>query len=207
MAWTAPRTWSAGEVVTAALLNTHIRDNQLVTGAAKVTTAGDITYATAANALARLGIGSAGQALLTNSGATAPEWGAVVPLFDSDYDTGGLRTTASLTYVDLTGAPSVSMVTGASALALYRCEIANASANQQTLVSCRVSGATTIAADDQFAMMWGEVNDAGARWGLTAWRLFDDTLTPGTNDFTLQARVGGGTASAQRFQLGVIAWQ
>lgn len=27
MAWTAPRTWVAGETVTAALMNTHIRDN------------------------------------------------------------------------------------------------------------------------------------------------------------------------------------
>lgn len=27
MAWTAPRTWVTGEVVTAALLNTHMRDN------------------------------------------------------------------------------------------------------------------------------------------------------------------------------------
>lgn len=27
MAWTTPRTWAAGEVVTAALLNTHLRDN------------------------------------------------------------------------------------------------------------------------------------------------------------------------------------
>ncbi len=29
MAWTAPRTWATGEVVTAALMNTHVRDNQL----------------------------------------------------------------------------------------------------------------------------------------------------------------------------------
>lgn len=29
MAWTAPRTWIAGEVVTAALMNTHLRDNLL----------------------------------------------------------------------------------------------------------------------------------------------------------------------------------
>lgn len=28
MAWTAPRTWSVGETVTAALVNTHIRDNE-----------------------------------------------------------------------------------------------------------------------------------------------------------------------------------
>ena len=39
-----------------------------------VTTAGDIVYATASRVLARLGIGTAGQVLGVNSGATAPEW-------------------------------------------------------------------------------------------------------------------------------------
>lgn len=34
MAWTTPRTWVAGEVVTAAILNTHIRDNLNAIGAA-----------------------------------------------------------------------------------------------------------------------------------------------------------------------------
>lgn len=29
MAWTAPRTWTTGEVVTAAIMNTHVRDNLL----------------------------------------------------------------------------------------------------------------------------------------------------------------------------------
>ena len=42
-----------------------------------VTTAGDLIYATAADAVTRLGIGTAGQVLKVNSGATAPEWGAV----------------------------------------------------------------------------------------------------------------------------------
>lgn len=32
MAWTAPRTWVAGEVVTAGMLNTHVRDNLLALG-------------------------------------------------------------------------------------------------------------------------------------------------------------------------------
>ena len=41
-----------------------------------ITTAGDILYGTAADTVARLGIGSAGQVLKVNSGATAPEWGA-----------------------------------------------------------------------------------------------------------------------------------
>jgi len=33
MAWTSPRSWISGEVVTAALLNTHLRDNLLAIGA------------------------------------------------------------------------------------------------------------------------------------------------------------------------------
>ena len=39
-----------------------------------VTTAGDLVYGTAADTMARLGIGTAGQVLSVNSGATAPEW-------------------------------------------------------------------------------------------------------------------------------------
>jgi hypothetical protein len=42
-----------------------------------ITTAGDLIYGTAADTVARLGIGTAGQVLKVNSGATAPEWGAV----------------------------------------------------------------------------------------------------------------------------------
>ena len=41
-----------------------------------ITTAGDILYGTAADTVARLGIGTAGQLLKVNSGATAPELGA-----------------------------------------------------------------------------------------------------------------------------------
>jgi hypothetical protein len=38
------------------------------------TTAGDIDYYTTSTAKARVGIGTAGQVLQVNSGATAPEW-------------------------------------------------------------------------------------------------------------------------------------
>lgn len=60
--------------MTAALMNVHLRDNLNETAPAKVTTAGDTVYATAANALARLAIGAANQLLRTNAEATAPEW-------------------------------------------------------------------------------------------------------------------------------------
>ena len=42
-----------------------------------VTTAGDLVYGTGADTMVRLGIGTAGQVLTVNSGATAPEWAAV----------------------------------------------------------------------------------------------------------------------------------
>jgi hypothetical protein len=40
-----------------------------------ITTAGDVLYGTGSAAVARLGIGTVGQVLKVNSGATAPEWG------------------------------------------------------------------------------------------------------------------------------------
>ena len=40
MAWTAPRSYTAGDLITAAILNTHIRDNLLYLKGG----AGDITF-------------------------------------------------------------------------------------------------------------------------------------------------------------------
>ena len=74
MAWTAPQTWTVGQVVTASDMNTDVRDNMLETAPAKAAAAGDMFYATAVNAITNLGIGTAGQLLAVNSGASAPEW-------------------------------------------------------------------------------------------------------------------------------------
>jgi len=74
MSWTTPIVWVTGQLVTAAQLNTHISGNMLETAVAKVTTQGDIPYATGANALTRLAKGTAYQKLGMNAGATAPEW-------------------------------------------------------------------------------------------------------------------------------------
>lgn len=74
MGYTEPRTWVTAELVTAAMMNEQVRDNLLETAPAKVTTAGDTLYATAANAIARLAKGTANQVLRMNDGATAPEW-------------------------------------------------------------------------------------------------------------------------------------
>jgi len=71
-----------------------------------ITTAGDILYGTAADTVARLGIGTAGQVLKVNSGATAPEWGApaaggkVLQVIHASTTTS--TTIASTTYTDTT---------------------------------------------------------------------------------------------------------
>lgn len=71
MAWTTPRTWVANDVLTAAQLNTDVRDNMNETAVAKVTTAEDILVATGANALKRLAVGSNDDVLTVSGGAVA----------------------------------------------------------------------------------------------------------------------------------------
>jgi hypothetical protein len=78
VAWTTPRTWVSGELVTAALFNTHLRDNlsALDGGRLAITSqaAGDVVYASSSTALARLAK-DAGKFL--KSGASAVSWDTI----------------------------------------------------------------------------------------------------------------------------------
>jgi hypothetical protein len=74
MALTTFRSWVTGELVTAAMMNQQVRDNGNAIWVG--TTAGDMDYYTGATTKARLPIGTAGQILKVNAGATAPEWGS-----------------------------------------------------------------------------------------------------------------------------------
>ena len=65
--WTAPRTWVAGETVTAAIGNVHWRDNLNATAVAVVTTKGDLAVATASVTLTRLAVGTKGAILVADS--------------------------------------------------------------------------------------------------------------------------------------------
>ena len=58
--------------------------------------AGDTIYATAADTLARLAKGTAGQGLVMNAGATAPEWG--VPTMAPGYQSADLASTSAATH-------------------------------------------------------------------------------------------------------------
>ena len=78
MAWQDGIDRSSGDVITAAIWTSYLGSGDGIDAmeTAKVTTAGDIVYATGDNALARLGVGSARQVLQMNSGASAPEYAA-----------------------------------------------------------------------------------------------------------------------------------
>ena len=71
------------------------------------TTAGDVDYYTTSTTKARLGIGTAGQVLTVNSGATAPEWATVavnrLTLLSTTTLSGATTTISSIpgTYTDL----------------------------------------------------------------------------------------------------------
>ena len=78
MAWTTPRTWTTGEVVTAALLNAQIKANMDLSAPAIMTTAGDIIYASGSNTPARLAKDTNSTRVLTNTGTSnVPAWAQV----------------------------------------------------------------------------------------------------------------------------------
>ena len=78
MAWTTPRTWTTGEVVTKAIMDTHVKDNFNMTAPAILTTAGDILYASSANTPARLAKDTNATRVLTNTGTSnVPAWAQV----------------------------------------------------------------------------------------------------------------------------------
>lgn len=142
MAWSSPRTWVALEVLTASLLNTHLRDNLLETGPAKVTTQGDLLYATGASALARLARGSSGQILRTNIAGTIPEWSTPgLELVGSNTTEQTTTATTAVDIVTVTLSKSIPAATPFLVVASYRKSAGHASA---AAVSIRKINATTI---------------------------------------------------------------
>jgi hypothetical protein len=78
MAWTTPRSWVTGEVVTATLLDQQIKGNMDLSAPAIMTTAGDIIYASGANTPARLAKDTNATRVLTNTGTSnVPAWAQV----------------------------------------------------------------------------------------------------------------------------------
>ncbi len=142
MAWVAPRTWVTAEVVSASLLNTHVRDNLLETAPAKAAAAGDLVYATGANAIAVLSLGTKGQHVVTNDAETAPAWSSGVDIIDRDMSQQESVSSTSLDVMYTHSVPAdILGLTGGLRLTMAGDMLDNANANLRLRVKF---GATTV---------------------------------------------------------------
>jgi hypothetical protein len=106
------------------------------------------------------------------------------------------ETTTSNSYTDLaTFGPSVSIVTGTKALVMFSADHDIVAGGEAARMSVAVSGATTIAASDEYGLR----NETAVNVQLSYALLFTN-LTPGTNIFTAKykAQAAGTVRFANR---------
>ena len=165
MAWTAPLTWLAGQPLYAAQLNTQLRDNFLELDVSHAAMPGGIIVGVGANAL----------------GERVPGSLSVVTQ----------ESTSSTSYVGLTTPVAVTVNTDTQALVISSCKIMNSGDDIPGYASWAVSGATTIAVSDNWALR----TDAGVSAIGVSFSSINliATLTPGTNTFTHNYKVASHT--------------
>ena len=164
MAWTTLPAYTAGNALTAAQV-TAIKDNINESAPSKATTAGYWFIATGTNAIAERAIVS--DIILTQ------------------------QTTTNTSYVNLTtvGA-TVTATTGTKALVMIQCQMFS-SGTGTCWSSYAISGATTAAADDQWAITCEAAASNSFKMGNTTLH----TVTGGSNVFTQKYRVGSLTGT------------
>ena len=116
-----------------------------------ITTAGDILYGTAADTVARLGIGTASQVLAVNSGATAPEWvtpaagGKVLQVINATHSTQVVNATSTPADTDLTATITPSLATSKVLVIVTQNGVAKNTNNTDVVIDL-LRGATIISA-------------------------------------------------------------
>lgn len=202
MAWTTPGTAVAGDVLTAAYWNTQVRDNfiagqPIFTNEAARDAAitspfeGQVAYLTAPTIPAATGSITAvptGVQTIYNGSVwvCTTEIGA-----RSETATSTTQTSYSTTVADASTALSVTLVTGTSALVHLGTTV---STNGQVFrMAASVSGASTIAASDNRAILHQDLSNASAVNHTHGVTFVFTGLTAGTNTFTAQYKMSGGT--------------
>jgi hypothetical protein len=209
MAWTAPvTTFASGNVLTAAQMNA-IGDNLLASGPIYTTEVardaaitspfeGQRAYITTPNIAAYT---SAGVAATNATGNTTVIPGGLLTFYNgtswvSTNEVGAVTnaqgTTTSTTFTaTLSGSPgtnpSVTLVTGTTALVTMTAVLANDTTSAGAYMGVAVSGATTQAANNNTALYNG---GTGGQYFLASSTVLYTGLTAGTNVFTLQYHVG-----------------
>lgn len=116
---------------------------------------------------------------------------------------GTVETTTSTSYTDLaTSGPAITTDTGTSAMVFIRAGMENSGAGNETYMTFEVTGASSFAASDTFAIQIDGL-DAGARIRNGAMYMIS-TLTGGSNTFTAKYKVDAGTGTFRNRQLAVF---
>jgi hypothetical protein len=158
------------------------------------TTLGDLAYSSAtANTNTRLALGTAGQVLKVNSGATAPEWGSISasPTSANSFVSTSETTATTTTLADLATVQALTVTTGTKVLVLLTAEmsIATSGGNGIGRFGVAVSGATTRSAnadEDGFFGM-GTFTSGNKTRNTSSIYL---TCTAGSNTFTMKFASG-----------------
>lgn len=168
MAWVTPLTAVSNAALTAAQWNASVRDNLAETAAAKASTAGGLFVTTSLNTIAER-----------------------IP---KTHFVGNNETTTSTSYTTLTTAgPSVTVTSGARALVMMSAAIFVNTAGGQGFMVSVVSGATTIAADDDKSLrIQSDIINSILQ---VSYVYYEEGLTPGSNVFTCQYKSGSAVTS------------
>lgn len=170
MAWTAPMTAAANSQFDASQFNTHVRDNLLETEPAKASGTDKYFVSTGLNAI------------------TVRE--------PSSHVINTMQTTSSTSYIDLsTVGPTVTATTGVQALVLWSCGMACTSADTAMAVSISLNGAgpsDTYAIFTDGMAAWGNPNEPADQHNRRQSVKLFTGLTPGSNTFTMQYKMGSG---------------
>lgn len=166
---------------------------------------GDLVVGTGADAFSRLAVGSNGQSLVADSTtATGLKWASASASPSSAQnrvDTS--QTTSSTSYTALTTAQAVTVTTGTKVLVIVSADSRPPQSDGDAFASYAISGATTLAASDAWA--FHNSPDAG---GIQQWvgasYVSYQTVTAGSNTFTMQFRSSGGTQTFRNRQIIVI---
>lgn len=171
MAWTVPMTFIDNTVLTAAQLNTNLRDNFLETIPAKATNNG-----------------GAGAGYFIVQG---PHQIAERGIGYAEVNTSQTTTSSSYTNLSTVG-PSVSVLTGTKAIVIFSAEMGAPAGGIECGVAPEVAGATSIPADDDRALVIAA--GPGSRNAASYMAVYTE-LTPGINIFTLKYMVSQQTGT------------
>lgn len=179
MAWTSPMTFVSNNVLTAAQLNTHLRDNLREMAPAKATTnLGSWFVCQGPNQIEERLIRTARVSVSQSTKSTA--W--------TDLTTVG---------------PQVTVTTGKAAIVMLACLAGNTVLDNSASMGFAISGYTQKDPEDRFSIQSdGRAANTHAQYGVT---YYVDDLNPGINTFTCKYKAGGEQAEFNGRFIGVIA--